>query len=105
MSYQATDFIDFVRRAPTAFHAVSEMSRMLENAGFARLNECEAWQLAPGGRYYLTRNGSALLALRVPETLAVGLPSWNRSGSVPESVFGGRSNAVPSSLAMLYTMA
>ena len=67
MSYQATDFIDFVRRAPTAFHAVSEMSRMLEEAGFARLNECEAWQLAPGGRYYLTRNGSALLALRVPE--------------------------------------
>lgn len=67
MRYQATDFIDFVRRTPTAFHAVSEMSRMLEEAGFARLNECEAWQLAPGGRYYLTRNGSALLALRVPE--------------------------------------
>ena len=67
MSHQATDFIDFVRRAPTAFHAVSEMSKMLEAAGFARLNECEAWQLAAGGRYYLTRNGSALLALRVPE--------------------------------------
>lgn len=67
MSHQATDFIDFVRRAPTAFHAVSEMSKMLEAAGYARLNECEAWQLAAGGRYYLTRNGSALLALRVPE--------------------------------------
>ena len=67
MSHQATDFIDFVRRAPTAFHAVCEMSKILEEAGFARLNECEAWQLAPGGKYYLTRNGSALLALRVPQ--------------------------------------
>ena len=64
---KAVEFIDFVRRTPTAFHAVSEISSMLDAAGFAQLTETEAWRLAPGGKYYVTRNGSALIAFCVPQ--------------------------------------
>lgn len=64
---KAADFLEFVRCAPTAFHAVSELSKLLDEAGFLRLKETEAWQLAPGGKYYVTRNGSALIAFCVPE--------------------------------------
>ena len=40
---------------------------MLEEAGFSRLAEHEAWNIVPGGRYYVTRNRSALIAFSVPE--------------------------------------
>ena len=59
--------MDFIDRAPTAFHAVAAIRAELEAAGYACLSERERWQLEPGGRYYLTRNGSSVIAFRVPE--------------------------------------
>jgi len=53
---------DFLAAATTPFHAVREMSRTLREAGFTRLDEGGSWELAAGGRYYLTRNDSALVA-------------------------------------------
>ena len=60
-------FLSFVRRSPTAFHAADELCKTLDAAGFARLNEQEPWRLAPGGRYYVTRNRSSVVAFAVPE--------------------------------------
>ena len=59
--------MDFIDRAPTAFHAVAAIRAELEAAGYACLSERERWQLEPGGRYCLTRNGSSVIAFRVPE--------------------------------------
>ena len=67
MHADVAGFLDFVRRSPTAFHAVSVIARILEEAGYAQLSEAEAWRLKPGDRRYVTRNGSALIAFRVPE--------------------------------------
>ena len=61
------DFFDFVRRSPTAFHAADAVCRILEQNGFERLDERKAWTLVPGGKYMLTRNRSAVVALTVPE--------------------------------------
>ena len=55
----------FLARATTPFHAVVEMSGQLSAAGFVALEEGGAWQLAPGGKYFLQRNGSSLLAFVV----------------------------------------
>jgi len=52
----------FLERATTPFHAVELMSAQLAEAGFTALNEGASWQLVPGGKYYLTRNGSSLVA-------------------------------------------
>lgn len=54
--------LDFIQGAPTPFHAVLRMAEALEAAGFTRLNEADAWDVRPLGRYYVTRNDSALIA-------------------------------------------
>ena len=59
--------MDFIRRSPTAFHAVANLREMLEGQGFSPLNECEPWKLVPGGRYCVTRNQSSIIAFRIPK--------------------------------------
>ena len=61
----ARDLLAFIRKSPTAFHAVDTLCREL--TGFTQLHEGEKWQLAPGGRYYVTRNGSSIIAFTLPE--------------------------------------
>ncbi len=56
--------IDFIRRSPDAFHAAAEIGRRLDEAGFERLSESRAWKLKNGGKYYVTRNGSSVIAFR-----------------------------------------
>ena len=56
------EFIDFLKQATTPFHAVAWMIKQLEQAGFSKLSEKEPWQVRKGGRYYVTRNDSALVA-------------------------------------------
>ena len=67
MNDYTRDFFDFVRCSPTAFHAADAVCRILEQNGFERLDERQAWKLVPGGKYLLTRNRSAVVALSVPE--------------------------------------
>ena len=59
--------LDFVKQSPTSFHAVKTASSMLEEAGFIRLAESSAWNLEANGKYYVTRNGSSLIAFCIPE--------------------------------------
>ncbi|MCQ2456708.1 MAG: M18 family aminopeptidase [Clostridia bacterium] len=58
---------DFIKSSPTPFHAVATVSKTLDNAGYTRLSEADVWGLRAGGKYYVTRNGSSLIAFRVPE--------------------------------------
>ena len=63
---EADGFINFVNKAVTPFHAVSEASKRLEHAGFERVSEKAQWsRLQRGGRYYFSRNGSTLVAFAV----------------------------------------
>lgn len=56
--------IDFLKASPSPFHATQTLARQLEAAGFQRLDERAAWHLEPGGRYFVTRNDSSIIALR-----------------------------------------
>lgn len=58
---------DFIGASPTAFHSVANAAKMLEAAGFSELCESGEWQLSAGEGYYVTRNGSSLIAFRFPE--------------------------------------
>lgn len=60
------DLLAFLSMCPSRFHAVSHLGGKLEEAGYTRLSEGSSWSLASGGKYYVTRNGSALLAFRIP---------------------------------------
>jgi aspartyl aminopeptidase len=53
---------EFLDASPTPFHAVASQIDLLEKAGFIRLYEADAWAMVPGKSYYVTRNGSSLIA-------------------------------------------
>ena len=61
-----TELTDFIEQSPTAFHAVQNLKTMLDKDGFQELKEAEKWHLEPDGKYYVTRNGSSLIAFCVP---------------------------------------
>lgn len=65
--------IDFIAQSPTAFHAVENMTALLDNSGFTALSEAHKGAILPGGNYYLTRNGSSLIAFRIPKSTPKGL--------------------------------
>ncbi|MFK0571676.1 M18 family aminopeptidase [Endozoicomonas sp.] len=56
------DLIQFLNASPTPYHAVATMVAKLEKAGFQPLDESEAWTLKEGENYYVTRNGSSIIA-------------------------------------------
>ena len=69
--YQETsrEVLDFIKHSPSCFHAVHQLSRMLDQAGYQRLKECDGWSLEQGGKYYVTRNGSSIIAFHVGQQL------------------------------------
>ncbi len=65
---QLERFLTFAEQSPTAFHAAANLAEELEKSGFIRLKETDPWFVDAGGRYYVLRNDSALIAFAVPET-------------------------------------
>ncbi len=63
---------DFLNASHSVYHAQNYIANTLKNAGYTRLLEHEDWELLPGGRYYLTRGGTAVIAFRVPEAAPKG---------------------------------
>ncbi len=61
--------LDFIKRSPTAFHAVEEISGKLRKEGFKEIYENEIWDMKPGGKYFVKRNNSSILALNIGERL------------------------------------
>lgn len=57
-----TALCDFLSRATTPFHAVDAIVKRLDAAGFSALRDDSSWSLEAGGKYYLTRNDSAIVA-------------------------------------------
>lgn len=56
------DLLEYLDGSPTPWHAVASSEALLGAAGFRRLEETDRWQLAAGGRYYVTRGDSSLIA-------------------------------------------
>ena len=61
----AQDLIDFIYTSPTAFHAVDSTKRILLNCGYKELLEQDKWKIDKGGKYFVTKNSSALIAFVV----------------------------------------
>ena len=57
---------NYIAASPTAFHAVAHTAEQLRDAGYTCLSEGSVWTLEPGKGYYVTRNGSSLIAFRIP---------------------------------------
>lgn len=57
----------FIDQSPTAFHAVDNVRKMLEEQAFQRLFENQLWTITPGGKYYVIRNDAAIMTFTVPQ--------------------------------------
>lgn len=64
------DLIHFIAKSPSPFHAVRGIKAALLYAGFTEIREEDTWQIEKGGKYVVTRNGSALMAFTVPQESA-----------------------------------
>ena len=70
----AEDLADFVAASPSSYHAAAEVARRLEDAGFVRLEEEDAWEVTPGGRYVVVRDGAAI-AWTMPADATTATPA------------------------------
>lgn len=61
----ALDLIDFLYKSPSAYQAVKTIRERLESEGFSEIKESDTWNLKSEGKYYVTKNDSALIAFRV----------------------------------------
>ena len=54
----------FIKNSPSAFHTVASVKERLVAEGYVELCEGSAWSLTDGGKYFVTRNGSSIIAFR-----------------------------------------
>ncbi len=64
MKETAKNMLAFIDASPSPFHAVKNISDALEGAGFVRLFEKNRWEVKEGGKYYVIRNGSSVIAFK-----------------------------------------
>lgn len=62
----------FIDKSPTAYHAAANLEKQLDKEGFTGLDEKNAWKIKSGGKYYVNRNNSALIAFVIPEIAPKG---------------------------------
>ncbi|KAK3378481.1 peptidase M18 [Podospora didyma] len=67
-------YLKFMTENPTVFHAVGYFKEKLAKAGYTELPSRENWagKLSPGGKYYVTRNGSSVIAFAVGKAYKPG---------------------------------
>ena len=56
----------FLDQAHSVYHGIRLLTGELEQEGYRALPEEQEWKPEPGGRYYVTRGGSSLVAFRIP---------------------------------------
>ena len=86
----------FLDEGVSPFHSAAAACALLEQAGYRLCPESQPWVLEAGGRYYTTRNGTAVLAWRMPKGRLTGWhvtashgdsPTWRLK--VPDVTEGG----------------
>ena len=58
----AANLMRFIDKSPSVYHVIDNAGRKLEEAGFVRLGLSDPFHLKPAGKYFVTANGSALIA-------------------------------------------
>jgi len=79
----ADDLADFVAASPSSYHAAEEVARRLEEVGFVRLDEEQAWPTQAGGRFVVVRDGA---------TIAWAVPT-DASPTTPSHIFGAHTDS------------
>lgn len=57
--------LHYLNDSPTAYHAVDNAAALLEGHGFRELSEKEPWAVEAGGKYFVRKNRSGMIAFSV----------------------------------------
>lgn len=68
----AKEFAKFMDDNPTVFHFTAGIQELLANAGFVEYSERDPPKLERGGKYFVQRNGSSLIAFHVGKDFVPG---------------------------------
>ena len=66
MKEDIRELLEFIKKSPSCFHVIENIRSRLLEAGFCELKEKDTWRLEEGKDYFVTRNGSSVIAFRIP---------------------------------------
>ncbi|BFZ22616.1 hypothetical protein BsWGS_25655 [Bradybaena similaris] len=61
----AREFVSFINKSPSPFHAVDELKKSLLSSGFQELKEADSWKISRLKKYFVTKNQSTIIAFAV----------------------------------------
>lgn len=67
------ELFDFIKNSPVSYFAIANIERELKKAGFGKLEETVRWNMEKGGKYYVVRNDSSIIAVNIPQNEAKGI--------------------------------
>ena len=63
------ELTSFIKKSPTAFHAVDNIKQLLKENDYEELLEGKRWEIEAGKRYFISRNNSSIIALNIGNKL------------------------------------
>lgn len=65
MSMNSQDILDFLNKTHCVYQAAANTIAHLRQEGFCELEMGDRWRLAPGGKYFVSRNMSSVIAFKM----------------------------------------
>ena len=62
------DILEFIKNSTDAWHTADTIKGVLDKHGFCELSESEKWNIEKGGKYYVMRNMSSIIAFKISES-------------------------------------
>lgn len=66
MNEQSKELLSFINASPSPFHALKNVCDALLSEGYCQLFEQDKWDLKSGGKYFVTKNQSSVVAFNIP---------------------------------------
>ena len=63
------ELLDFIYQSPAAFNAVETIKKYLKKENFIEIFESQPFNLEKGKNYFITRNGTSIIAFKIPSDL------------------------------------
>lgn len=63
------ELIKFLNESPNAFLAIENIAKVLKDNGYIELDEKKKFNIKKGNKYFVTRNGSSIIAFNVGKSL------------------------------------
>ncbi|MDR2939786.1 MAG: M18 family aminopeptidase [Clostridiales bacterium] len=64
---KALELIDFIGASPSVFHVADNIKKILLQNNYTELKEPEKWDIKKHGKYFVTKNSSAVIAFEIGE--------------------------------------